>query len=259
MTPELEKLIASQVGSIRTTTPIGDGHSNATTTIITTGTGQEVFVKAVPDRPGGRLDEALREAEMAAHSGGLSPALLWQARGNGWVALGFEKVGGRYADFGPGSADLPLLVEALNSIAALPVPANVVGWEETRWDRFTPQEDRHLLRGDTLTHTDLHPRNVLISPEGRVWLVDWSWPTLASPVVSLTCLAVQLVSAGCSPAEVKGRVSGVDGWKGDEAAVRVFARANAALQRSFADRWPEETWLEAMAEAAEAWAAHVDT
>ncbi|WP_306367735.1 protein kinase [Nocardiopsis sp. CC223A] len=259
MTPELEELITPCVGKIKQTKPVNAGHSNAITVIVTDSEGREVFVKAVPDQPGGRLDEHLREAEMAAHSGGLSPALLWQIRGNGWVALGFEKVEGRYADFNPGSADLPLLADALNAIAALPVPANAVGWEETRWDRFTPEEDRHLLRGDVLTHTDLHPRNILISPEGRVWLVDWSWPTLASPVVSPTCLAVQLVSAGYPPAEVESWVSGVEGWKGNEAAVRVFARADAMLQRSFATRWPEESWLEAMAEAAEAWAAHVDT
>jgi hypothetical protein len=256
MTPELEELVASQVGGIRATDPVSDGHSSATTAIVTSDTGQEVFVKAVPDRPGGRLDEALREAEMAAHSGGLSPALVWQARGNGWFAAGFEKVGGRYADFEPGSADLPLLVEALNGIAALPAPADVVGWEETRWDRFTPQEDLHLLRGTTLTHTDLHPHNVLITPQGRVWLLDWSWPTLASPVVSPTCLAVQLVSAGYSPAEAERWVSGVEGWKGNEAAARVFAHANAGLHWWMAEV-RGETWLEAMAEAAEAWHGHL--
>ncbi|WP_160051830.1 phosphotransferase [Nocardiopsis sp. FR26] len=258
MTPELEKLVASQVEGIRAMEPVNDGHSNATTAIITTGTGRKVFVKAVPDRPGGRLDEALREADMASHSGGLSPALLWRARGDGWFAVGMEKVEGRHADFEPGSKDLPLLIEALNAIAALPTPTGVEGWEETRWDRFTPEEDRHLLRGDVLTHTDLHPGNVLVTPEGRVWLVDWSWPTLASPVVSPSCLAVQLVSAGYPPTEVEGWVSGVEGWKGGEAAVRVFARANAGLHRWLAGV-RGETWLEAMAEAAEAWAAHVDT
>jgi hypothetical protein len=257
MTPELQELVASQVGSIRATEPISAGHSNATTAIITTSSGQEVFVKAVPDRPGGRLDEAHREADMAAHSGGLSPALLWRARGNGWFVAGFEKVEGRYADFKPGSADLPLLMEALNAIAALPAPDGVEGWEETRWDRFTPETDRHLLRGNVLTHTDLHPRNVLVSPEGRVWLVDWSWPTLASPVVSPTCLAVQLVSAGYPPAEVEGWVSGVDGWKEHLDAVRVFARANAGLHRWMAEV-RGEAWLNAMAEAAESWAAYLE-
>ncbi|MEE2037464.1 protein kinase [Nocardiopsis sp. CT-R113] len=252
--PELNDLITHRVGPLVSVAPTRGGYSNATTVVVTSASGERVFVKAVPDRPGGRLDEALREAAVAPYTGGLSPALLWQERRAGWLVLGFEAITGRPTDFAPGSTDLPVLIEAVNRTNTLPVPEVASEWEETRWDRFTPEEDLPLMRGNALTHADLHPRNALISEEGRMWFVDWSWPTLASPVVTPSCLAVQLVASGHTPAEAEQWVSGVEAWKHHPEAARVFARADAGLQRSFAERWPDEAWVDAMAAAAEAWA-----
>jgi len=48
----------------------------------------------------------------------------------------------------------------------------------------------------------------------------------------------------------------VEAWKHHPEAVRLFARADAGLQRFFADRWPDERWADAIAVAAEAWAEH---
>lgn len=259
MDSEILDLIRPYTGPIGEIRPAGGGFSNATTAILTTGNGMDVFVKAVPDRPGGRLDEVLREAEMTRHSHGLSPELLWQTRGHGWVVLVFAAVEGRHADFEPGSSDLPLLSEMVNKIADLPVPEVASTWVESRWDPFIPVEDRPLLQDTVLTHTDLHERNVLITAEQRVWVVDWSWPTLASCVVTPSCMAVQLLSAGHTLSTVEAWVTQVKGWKDNDRASRVFARANAALHLSLAARWPDEAWLGSMAVAAQTWASYVDS
>ncbi|GAA0961083.1 MULTISPECIES: hypothetical protein [Streptomyces violaceusniger group] len=49
----------------------------------------------------------------------VAPALLWRAEDESWIALGFEVVEGKRADFGPGSRDLPAVVDAFNRISAL--------------------------------------------------------------------------------------------------------------------------------------------
>ena len=86
--------------------PSAEGSDYSTTAVVTSQEGR-VFLKAVPDRPGGVLAEVGREGQINPHLNGLAPPLLWQARGAGWFALGFEAIEGRAADYAPGSPDLP--------------------------------------------------------------------------------------------------------------------------------------------------------
>ena len=252
MNSDLQELVTTRTGRIEHVEPVGEGYSPATTAVVT-GEHGTVFVKAVPDRPGGRLEEVMRQAQISPHLDGLSPALLWQARDRGWYALGFEVLTSRPSDFTSKSPDLPLVVQTLDRINELTVPEVAAEWWETRWDEFLTKAEQKLLRGDHLAHTDLHPHNLVVGREG-MWVLDWAWPTRASAVVTPSTLAVQLVSAGQDPGEVEKLLASSSSWgRLDQDALVVFARADAELQTSFAERWPEAGWMREMADAAKAW------
>ncbi|QVJ00755.1 protein kinase [Nocardiopsis eucommiae] len=215
-------------------------------------------MKAVPDRPGGLLGEVEREGAINSHLGGLAPRLLWQVRGAGWFVVGFEVIDARPTDYAPGSPDLPRLVEAMDRIVGLPLPDVARPWVEDRWDRALAGEEVNVVRGDHLTHADLHPHNVLIDADDRLWVVDWAWPTRASAVVTPSGLAVQLVSAGQDPADVEKLFASSDTWAHvDRDAMVVFARAQVRMHRHYTRLRPDEEWLVAMLDAARDWYEHL--
>ncbi|SIO88494.1 hypothetical protein [Nocardiopsis sp. JB363] len=256
MGPELTELITSHTGRITDVSPLAEGSDYSTTAVVTSEQGR-VFLKAVPDRPGGVLSEVEREGQINPHLNGLAPALLWQARGAGWFALGFEVIKGRSADFTPGSPDLPRVVQAVGQITALPLPEVARLWVETRWDRALPGEMVKVVRGNHLTHADLHPRNILIDHTDRVWVVDWAWPTVASALVAPSCLAVQLVSSGHDAADVEKLLSASAMWgRLDPDALAVFARADVRMNRHYARIRPGQEWRTALADASQRWAEH---
>ncbi|MEV6819425.1 protein kinase [Nocardiopsis dassonvillei] len=255
MDSQITQLIQPHTGDVRHVKPVTGGFGVSTTAVVA-GAAGEFFVKATPNRPGGNLDAARREAAINASVLALSPALRWQVEDEKWFVLGFEAVQGRTADTLPGSADLLAIIDAVNTLAALPLPEVARDWEEVRWDRFATEEERRLLRGDALTHTDLHGRNVLIGAE-RVWIVDWEWPTRGAHAITPSCLAVQLVASGHSTTDAEAWVSGCEAWKrASPESLDGFALANARMHHWFAEMRPEEAWLADMAVAAQAWADH---
>ncbi|WP_160050868.1 protein kinase [Nocardiopsis sp. FR4] len=252
MHEQLTHLITLHTGRIDHVEPTA-GHSTATTAVVT-GEHGRVFVKAVPDRPGGLLEEVERESLINPHLGGLAPELLWQARGNGWFALGFEVIDARPTDYAPGSADLSRVAEAMDRIIGLPLPDVARPWVETRWDRALTGDEIEAVRGDHLTHADLHPHNVVIDRADRLWVIDWAWPTRASAVVTPSCLAVQLVSAEQDPADVEKLLARSEVWgRLDREVLVLFARAQVRMHRHYTRLRPGEKWLEAMLDAAKAW------
>lgn len=256
MHKQLARLIAPHTGRIDHVEPT-PGHSTATTAVVT-GEHGKFFIKAVPDRPGGLLEEVEREGQINPHLGGLAPRLLWQARGDGWFVLGFEVIDARPTDYAPGSPDLPRLVEAMDRIVGLPLPDVARPWVETRWDRALSGEEVHAVRGDHLTHADLHPHNIVIDTNDRLWVLDWAWPTRASAVVTPSGLAVQLVSAEQTPADVEKLLAASSVWKHlDQEVLVTFARAQVRMHRHYTKLRPGEEWLVAMLDAAKAWHQHV--
>ena len=248
-------LIRPHTGEVENVTA-ARGYGASTTGLAVTARGR-FFIKATPqgDRD---LESARREAAINPFVAPIAPAVRWQAEDEAWFAVGFDAVEGRTADFLPGSADMPTVIDTLNRVSALPLPEIARDWVETRWDRFATQAEKDLLRGDALTHTDIHGRNFLLGSEGQAWLVDWEWPTRAASAVMPTCLAVQLVSSGHSPESAEAWVSKTDAWDASspESLVAV-GRANARMNRWFAGLRPEEKWLDALAVAAEEWSEHL--
>ncbi|WP_372406588.1 protein kinase [Streptomyces luteireticuli] len=219
------------------------------------------FVKSMFNHPGGRKDSILREQAINPYVQPLSPALLWTVDEDdaGWIILGFEAIEERGLNFEPGSPDLPLAVDLLNRAANLGLPDVARDWTEERWDAYVSSADElALLRGDALLHTDINPSNLTAGVGGvGSWIIDWSWPTRGPGFIDPACLVVQLISAGHSPESAESWAAKCTAWaNADPKAIDVFAVATTRMNRAIAERYPDEAWRGAMAEAAQAWVDH---
>ena len=251
--PALAALLHPHTGDLADVQPTSRGFSSDLTALVT-GEDKAWFVKVVANRPGGRRDSLVREGTINPHVQPIAPAVRWRAENSEWLALGFDVVDGRHADFEPGSPDLPAVVDVLNRIAAVPLPDVAADWPETRWDRHTDRPD--LFRGDALLYTDIHPSNILIGDKA-VWAVDWAWPTRGAAFIDPAVLALQLVAAGHTPDAAEAWAAGCPAWtSADATAVTEFAAANARMYEQLADRRPDASWLREMASAAQHWATY---
>lgn len=252
--PEIRALIHPYTGELSDARRTERGYSSDLTAVVECEKGP-FFVKAMRNRPGGRRDQMIREKLINPFVRPISPALLWVAEGDQWIVLGFEVIDGRPSDFEPDSPDLPTVVDLLNRIEGLELPRVAQSWPETRWNRFTgTNAEVELFRGDALLHTDINPDNMIIGA-GKSWVVDWSWPTHGAPFIDPAMLVLQLVAAGHSPESAEAWAARCEAWmNADSKAIDSFAAACVRMQWAFARRRPEESWLKALAEAAEAWA-----
>lgn len=251
--PEFWTSVGTRTGALTAVRPVTRGHSSDVASVVEAEKGR-FFVKAVPNRLGGRRDSILRERAIAPFVESLSPALLWSIEEESWVILGFEAVEGREPDFTLGTVDREVIVGAVDRIGRLPLPAVAQCWPETRWDRFT--ENAVLFRGDTLLHTDINPSNLVIG-DRETWVVDWAWPTRGAGFIDPACLVVQLVAADHTPEAAEEWASGCRGWaEAEPRDVDAFAVATVRMYHAFAARKPDEPWIAAMESAARAWAGH---
>ncbi|GAA4104162.1 protein kinase [Actinomadura miaoliensis] len=254
--PSFEAAIRPHTGDIVGVRPTSRGNSSASTVLVD-GAHGSFFVKGVPNRPGGRRDSLVREGLINRFVSAFSPSVLWQAETDEWLALGFEVIDARPSDFTPGSPDLPTIIETLTRIADLPLPGIAQGWTETRWDRFAA-DPAHVesFRGGTLLFTDINPANLLVG-DGRMWAVDWSWPTRGAGFIDPACLVLQLVAAGHTAEAAESWAARCPAWTAaDPRAIDAFAAATLNMYTSRAERYPDEDWLKVMATAAQGWAAH---
>ncbi|MFF5265422.1 protein kinase [Actinomadura viridis] len=248
-----EALVRPHTGDLTEIVPTARGNGSAFTGIIQCARGP-FFVKAVPNRPGGRRDSLIREGQVNPHVQPIAPALRWRAEDEAWVALGFEVIDARRSDFTPGSSDLPAIVDILNRIAAVALPDIAHDWAETRWDRYAGA-DAELFRGDALLYTDIHESNLLIGDQ-TTWAVDWAWPTRGAAFIDPALLVVQLIAAGHSAEGAEDWASGCQDWKAaDPRAVDAFAAATLRMWRERAERHDAD-WIKAMLAATQQWADH---
>lgn len=251
-TEALWALVRPYTGEQHAIEPTSRGNGSDVTALVQAEHGT-VFVKACANRSGGRRASIIRERLVNPAVRDVSPVLRWHAKNDDWIALGFEVVEGRSSDFGPESRDLPTVVDVLNRIAALPLPSEASDWRESRWDRFAGDGEASLFDGDTLLFTDINPDNVMIG-KTRAWAVDWSWPTRGAGFIDPSCLVVQLIAAGHTPEAAEYWAAGCKAWvEAGPCAIDAFAAANARMNRAFAERNADASWLGAMADAAQAW------
>lgn len=228
------------------------GH-NTNTYVVNTESGQ-AFIKAVPNRPGGRRDSLNREKIINPYVQSFSPAVLWNTENDEWVALGFDVIDGRAADFTPSSPDLDRVVDTVNDVGGISLPTMAQDWIETRWDRFAVDEyECSLLRGNTLLYTDMNPENFIFN-DRTVQLVDWAWPTRGAAFIDPACLVLQLIAAEHDPAEAEAWIERCGAWMAaDSQSISVFISATIRMYREFSERNPSMTWIADILYAAQKW------
>jgi hypothetical protein len=107
-----------------------------------------------------------REAEVGPYVQAVAPRVLWHIETAGWNLVAFEHIDGRHSDYTPTPTDLPLVVDALERLGAIPCPDLPLRIAEQRWSAYL--EDPSMLdhlRGNALLHTDFNNLNVLIADD----------------------------------------------------------------------------------------------
>jgi hypothetical protein len=248
---EFWTLIAPNTGAISVVHHAERGYSSDVTAIVECAAGP-VFLKAVRE-PSPHASSLAREAQINPYVRSVSPALRWRLQDRRWIVLAFDVISGAYADFAPGSPDLPAVVDAINAIGAIDCPDVARDWPETRWDRFTDKSA--LFAGDALLYTDINPDNLIVSSSG-VSVVDWSWPTRGAGFIDPACLVVQLIAAGHTAGEAEEWAQRCTAWQSaDPEALSAFATATVHMYQHFENRDPSP-WRKAMTEATATWASH---
>jgi hypothetical protein len=213
------------------------------------------FVKAarkLPDRDGPEVRSLRWEAAVNPCVSEFAPRLLWTVEAGGWLVLGFEHVEARHADYSPGSPDLALLVKVVEGLQSMPCPDMVTMRVEQRWKSVTGGVTP--MAGDALLHTDVNSSNLLITPDGHPYVVDWAFTSRGAAWVELGLLIPWLLKAGHTPAEAAQWVAQFPTWTAaDPAAVDLFSEA-------FAERWSRhsavnsEAWVAEHAALTRQWA-----
>ncbi|MFD8789332.1 aminoglycoside phosphotransferase [Streptomyces vinaceus] len=211
-----------------------------------------IFVKGLR-RDHRRIWTQRREADIAPYVEGIAPTLLWRLKGAGWDLNAFENVEGRHADYTPGSADLPLVVELLVNLSQVEAPDVELRSMADRMQHHTTTSD--WFSGDALLHTDWFPANVLVKSDGTARLVDWAWASTGAAWIDPALWVVWLIKAGHSPEEAEEWARQVPAFaEADGVAVDAFAEATVSV-------WEEITandstpWMNEMLNAARAWVA----
>ncbi|WP_327291903.1 phosphotransferase family protein [Streptomyces sp. NBC_01198] len=180
--------------------------------------GRRAFVKAVsaaqnPDSP--RIHRSEARVARALPSQVPAPRLLADFDRDGWVVLLFEDIEGRTPAQPWRPAELARVMSVVGDLAAVltPSPVDVPPVTESHAGSFHNWRDiaaahaagtddlagldpwavGHLgalaeleagwaagAAGDTLAHGDLRADNLLLTPDGRVVVVDWPWASRAA-------------------------------------------------------------------------------
>jgi hypothetical protein len=251
----LRQAIAERTGAVRAARTAAAGFQSQIAAVLDTESGP-VFVKGIRcDQPG--VVRQRREAMINPVVLPVAPRLLWHAQAAGWDMLAFEAVqDARHADYRPGSADLPQVVEVMNRLGRISCPDLPVKHAPQRWAAYLDDPvQAALLDGDRLLHTDFNPLNILVTP-ARAWIIDWAWPTRGARFIDPACFAIRLITAGHTPAAAEQWASRCAGWDtANPAAMGAFAAASARLFREIAAEDPTP-WKKELASAATAWHEH---
>ncbi|NUS16624.1 MAG: aminoglycoside phosphotransferase family protein [Streptomyces sp.] len=232
----VEGHLGSPVAEARTQSA---GFSPGVAARLTLEDGRRAFVKAVseaqnPESPGIYRDEV--RIARALPAGVPAPRLLADVEQDGWVALLFEDVEGRLPAQPWEPAELDLVLDAVGGLAERLTPGPVAappvaekqdaafrGWRTLAADHAAGTDDlagldpwaaRRLpllaelesgwargAAGDTLAHSDLRADNVLLTPDGRVVVVDWPWACRAAPWYDLLLMLPSVHMQGGPPPE----------------------------------------------------------
>ncbi|MBO2452568.1 phosphotransferase [Actinomadura barringtoniae] len=229
---EVRDAVEDRTGPIDKVQPASAGiHADIASTVSSPQ--GKTFVKAarkLPDQDGPEVRSLRREATITPYMSELAPRLLWKVEVGGWLALGFDHVNGRHADYAPGSPDLAVLAKMVNQLQNMACPDAVEMRVERRWK--TLADDVTAIAGNALLHTDLNPANILLTPDGRTYVVDWGFTSRGAPWIEMGQIIPWLIRAGHSPAEAEDWAGQFTSWTtADPAAIDMYARVSAERWR----------------------------
>jgi aminoglycoside phosphotransferase (APT) family kinase protein len=217
------------------------GFSPGTADRVRTTSGRRAFVKAVSSAINERSAVLARQemrvtAALPAHAP--VPRMLGGFESDDWVVLVLQDVEGVHPRTPWVSSEIDAAVAALGELAAALTPAPVVtvphasenlggdlaGWSRVAADppadldpwlaerlpELCAAADRAhaaLATGDTLVHADIRADNMLITPDGRVVIVDWPWGCIGPAWFDSVLLALNVVVHGGDPERV---IAGLD-------------------------------------------------
>ena len=237
--------VEAALGSaVTTVTGCTGGFSPGTAAVLTCADGTQAFVKAVgtplnPDTPELHRTEARVAAALPPDLP--APRLRWwtdrEVDGDVWVALVFDAVAGKPPDLPWTPATAARIVPVLTDLARSGTPCPVAGLqavpdrlaeELAAWPALAtqppadldPWERRHLdwlaavpdrltasggLSGETLLHLDLRADNLLVTPDGAVFVIDWPWAACGAAWVDTVLFALDpAVHGGVDPERLVG-------------------------------------------------------
>ncbi|MDG4857069.1 aminoglycoside phosphotransferase [Streptomyces sp. T-3] len=254
---EVLDAITTHTGPIEHITETTSGFNSEISARITTKTG-DLFLKGM------RTDHARawtqqREADTNPHVAGITPALRWRVKGDGWDVLGFDAIDGPHADY-TDTADLVAVADTLTHLSGITAPNNVELKEAGhRLRDYVPADAQELFAGSTLVHTDLNKANVLMA-NGRAMLVDWAWATRGAPWLDAAWWVIWLIAeGGHTPAAAEQWASRIPPFRtAPQAGVDAFAAAMTTLWDEIATADPGP-WTSSVQNAAKTWTAHRST
>jgi hypothetical protein len=254
---DVREAIQAHTGLVQGVEPAPTGNHADFASTLHTGGGR-MFVKAArklsPDRDGVEVRSLRWEAAINSHVSEFAPRVLWQAEAGQWLALGFEHVEGRHADYSPGSADLAVVAKTLTAFQALLCPDLVNRRVERRWEPVA--EGVTPMAGRAMLHTDVNPANVLITADGRSYIVDWAFVSRGAPWVEMAILVPWLIRAGHTPRQAEQWMSQFPVWtEVPDPVLDAFSAAHAELwhRRSSTNPAP---WAAELAALTRRWADH---
>lgn len=221
----LRDAITARTGQVISGRAVTDGKNSPLAAVIETRNGK-MFVKGLPSGHL-RVITQSREASAAPLVKGLSPALLDRFDEADWNVNIFEYIEGRSADYSPGSPNIERVTDLMTALSAIKVPGRPGPWKpiETRMRTYVDDPaDAALFTGQTLTHTDWMPDNVLITHSGAK-LIDWAWATPADAWTDPAFWLLRLIAHGHSAQQAETVASRLPAYAAaDPARVDLFAR-----------------------------------
>jgi len=162
--------------------------------------------------------------------------------------------GAKHANYSPGSADLPAVLQVINRLQQIPCPDLPVKRAEPRWAAYVDDDTSlGLLAGTALLHTDFNPLNVLMTA-GGTWIIDWAWPTRGAAFIDPACFLLRLMLCGHTAAQAEAWAAQCISWRTTpHEAINVFAIACARLYDEIAGDDPQP-WKKRFAAVAQDWA-----
>ncbi|HEX4816016.1 MAG TPA: hypothetical protein VFV66_25000 [Nonomuraea sp.] len=193
-----------------------------------------------------------------------APVLLWTNTVDGWLILAWELINdhARHADLGPGSGDLPFVLDTLGWLAEEPITAHGRSaaehynrvWAAGRVLLDQPATlpnprlyrgaldgfDVDRLDGASLVHTRLGRRSILVK-DNQIFVVSWSHWCRGPWWIDLASLAPHFIAKGNTPEQTDEMLgAAVERWPEASAAdVAGVAALEALHHRYLAEYGPK--------------------